>query len=188
MTTPPSEYPQNPQRLTPYPNFRFKLKWSDSSGKEIYVAGVNRVSAPSHTTKVIHHREGGDPSLTHLAPGQTEYSAITLERGVSYDTSFQEWANKVFDFQSSQNLAEENPSQFDVRKNLIIEVYNEAGQIVLAYKVYNAWVSEFQALSDLDATGKPAVVIQSIVMENEGWERDTSVETATEPSFSLPAS
>jgi phage tail-like protein len=74
----------------------------------------------------------------------------------------------------------------DFRKDLIIEVYNEAGQKVIAYNVYRCWVSEFQSTPDLDANAN-AVAIQHIKLENEGWERDQSVTEPTEPTFTVPS-
>ncbi|UCE46193.1 MAG: phage tail protein, partial [Phycisphaerales bacterium] len=59
------------------------------------------------------------------------------------------------------------------------EVYNEAGQLVLAYKVYRCWVSSYQALPELDANANE-VAIESIVLQNEGWERDTDVSEPVE--------
>jgi phage tail-like protein len=98
---------------------------------------------------------------------------------VTHDPEFEAWASKVWSFGSG--LGAES-SLKDFRKDLIIEVYNEAGQLVLAYKVFRAWVSEFQALPDLDANAN-AVAIQTIKLENEGWERDIEVVEPTEPSF-----
>ena len=106
-----------------------------------------------------------------------------MERGVTHDTEFEKWANKVWLL--GAGLGSE-VSLKDFRKDIIIELYNEAGQLALAYKVYRCWVSEFQALPELDANGN-AVAIQSIKIENEGWERDESVTEPTEPSFTEPA-
>ena len=176
-----AQFPTNPQRLTPYPNFRFKVKWDTS-----YVAGVSQVSGLQRQTQVIQHRDGGDPSAIHLAPGQTSYAPIMLTRGVSYDPSFEAWANKVFDLKNSSSKTGQNTSLGDFRKNLSIEVYNEAGQKVLAYNVVQAWVSEFKALSELDAMGN-AVVIESMTIQNEGWSRDQAVTEQKEPTFADPA-
>lgn len=177
-----AEFAKNPQRLTPYPNFRFKIKWDGN-----YVAGVSKIGPLSRKTDVIRHRSGGDPSVEHLAPGQTSYEAISIERGVSYDPAFEQWANKVFDVTNSQSAKGENTSLGDFRKNLSIEVYNEAGQKILAYNVYNAWVSDYQAISDLDSGGN-AFAMQSMTIQNEGWERDPSVKEQKEPTFTDPAS
>lgn len=177
-----AEFPTNPQRLTPYANFRFKVKWDTN-----YIAGVHHVSGLSRQTQVIQHREGGDPSVLHLAPGQTSYSPIVFERGVSYDPAFEQWANKVFDLKNSQGKTGENTSLGDFRKNLSIELYNEAGQKVVAYNVVNAWVSEFSSLSELDAMGN-AVVIESLTIQNEGWSRDQAVKEQKEPTFTDPSS
>ena len=168
----------NAQRFDPYKNFKFRIKWDGR-----YVAGVSKVSALKRTTEVVKHREGGDPSSTRKSPGRTEYDAITLERGVTHDAEFEKWANKVWNFGSG--LGSE-VSLKDFRKDLILEMYNESGQVVIAYKIYRAWVSEYQALPDLDANAN-AVAIQHIKLENEGWERDQSVTEPTEPSFTNPA-
>ena len=147
------------------------------------MAGVSKVSALKRTTEVVEHREGGDPSTSRKTPGRTKYEPITLERGVTHDPEFEKWANKVWNFGSG--LGSE-VSLKDFRKNLIIEMYNEAGQAVLSYQVNRCWVSEFQAQPDLDANAN-AVAIQSIKLENEGWERDYPSTEPTEPTFSEPA-
>ena len=172
-----AEFTVNPQRFDPYKNFKFRVKWDGR-----YVAGVSKVGMLKRTTEVVKHREGGDPSSSRKSPGRTEYDAITLERGVTHDPEFEQWANKVWNF--GAGLGKETSLQ-DFRKNMIIEVYNEAGQKVLAYNIYRCWVSEFQSLPDLDANAN-AVAIQHIKLENEGWERDQSVTEPTEPTFSNP--
>jgi phage tail-like protein len=146
------------------------------------VAGISKVSALKRMTDVVEHREGGDPSTVRKSPGQTKYEAITLERGVTHDPEFEQWAGKVWNF--GAGLGSE-VSLADFRKDIIIEVYNEAGQVAIAYNLYRCWVSEFQAMPDLDASAN-AVAIQTLKLENEGWERDTSVTEPTEPSFTPP--
>ena len=121
-------------------------------------------------------------STSRKSPGRTEFDAITLERGVTHDPEFNTWANKVWNF--GAGLGRES-SLKDFRKDIVIEVYNEAGQLALAYKVYRCWVSEFQAQADLDANAN-AVLIQSIKLENEGWERDYEVTEPSEPTFTEP--
>jgi phage tail-like protein len=137
------------------------------------------MSALKRTTEVIKHREGGDPSSSRKSPGLTEYGPITLERGITHDLEFEKWANKIWNF--GAGLGSE-VSLKDFRKDIIVEVYNEAGQKVLAYKIYRCWVSEYQALPELDAKAN-AIAIETIKIENEGWERDTSVTEPEEPSF-----
>lgn len=172
-----AQFSVNTHRFDPYQNFKFRVRWD---GK--YVAGVSKVSALKRTTEVVTHREGGDPSSSRKAPGRTEYDALTLERGVTHDKEFEQWANKVWNFGSGLGA---EVSLKDFRKDVIIDVYNEAGQLVLAYKVYRCWVSEFQAQADLDANAN-AVLIQSIKFENEGWERDYEVAEPAEESFTEP--
>ncbi len=173
-----AKFSVNTSRFDPYKNFKFRVKWDGR-----YVAGISKVGALKRSTEVVKHREGGDPSSSRKSPGRTEYEAISLERGVTHDKEFEIWANKVWNFGSGLGA---EVSLKDFRKDLIIEVYNEAGQTVLAYKVYRCWVSEFQAQADLDGNAN-AVLIQSIKLENEGWERDYDVTEPAEPSFIEPA-
>lgn len=172
-----AQFTVNAQRFDPYKNFKFRVKWDGR-----YVAGISKVSSLKRTTEVVEHREGGDPSTSRKSPGRSKFEAITLERGVTHDTNFEQWANKVWNLGSG--LGSE-VSLKDFRKDLIIEVYNEAGQLALAYKIFRCWVSEYQALPDLDANAN-AVAIQHIKLENEGWERDYEVAEPAEPSFVEP--
>jgi phage tail-like protein len=171
------QFPANPQRQVPYPNHKYRVKWDGR-----YVAGISKCSALKRSTEVIEHREGGDPSTSRKSPGRTKFEAITLERGVTQDVEFERWANRVWNYGAGLGM---ETSLKDFRKDMILEMYNEAGQLVLAYKIYRCWVSEFQALPDLDANAN-AVAIQSIKLENEGWERDTDVVEPAEPSFTEP--
>lgn len=157
----------NSTRFDPYLGFKFKVKWDGQ-----YVAGLNKCSALKRTTEATAYYEGADSSGPHQIPGKTKYDPITLEAGVTHDTAFEEWANKVNNFQgdAASSLA-------NFRKNITIEVYNTQGAKVLAYNVFRCWPSEFQALPQLDASGN-AVMITTLKLENEGWVRDTSV---TEP-------
>jgi phage tail-like protein len=169
-----AEFTVNAQRFDPYKNFKFRLKWDGR-----YVAGISKCSALKRTTEVVKHREGGDPSTSRKSPGRTEFGPITLERGVTHDPDFEAWAAKVW--QIKAGLGSE-VSLADFRKDVILDFYNEAGQLAISYKIYRAWVSEYQALPDLDANAN-AVAIQHIILENEGWERDVSVTEPTEVSF-----
>jgi phage tail-like protein len=172
-----AQFVTNPTRLDPYKNFKFRLKWD---GK--YVLGVSKVSVLKRTTEVVKHRDGGDASSSRKSPGRTEYDAISLDRGVTQDVVFEQWANKVWDYGAGLGM---EVSLADFRKDIILEMYNEAGQLVISYKIYRCWVSEYQALPDLDANAN-AVAIQHIKLENEGWERDTSVTEPKEPTFTQP--
>src|SRR3984885_5638885 len=172
-----AEFVVNAQRFDPYKNFKFRLKWDGR-----YVAGISKVSALKRSTEVVKHREGGDPSTSRKSPGRTEFDAISLERGVTHDTDFEAWAAKVW--QIGAGLGAE-VSLKDFRKDIIIDFYNEAGQLAISYKVYRCWVSEYQALPDFDSNAN-AVAIQHIKLENEGWERAQDVTEPTEPTFSNP--
>jgi len=167
-----AQFSVNTHRFDPYKNFKFRIKWDGR-----YVAGVSKVGALKRSTEVVEHREGGDPSTSRKSPGRTKYEAITLERGVTHDTEFENWANKVWHVGSGLGA---EVSLKDFRKDVLLEVYNETGQVALAYKIYRCWVSEFQASADLDANAN-AVLIQTIKLENEGWERDLDVTEPAEP-------
>jgi phage tail-like protein len=153
----------NRQTFDPYKNFKFRVRWG---GK--VVAGVSKVSALTSSTEVVNRRAGDYHSGTRKSPGRSKFEPITLERGVTHDKKFEQWANMVWSFGSGLG---KKTSLEDFRKDLIIEIYNEAGRKVVAYKIHRCWVSEFQALPDLDANGN-AVLIQHMKMENEGWERE----------------
>jgi len=169
-----AQFTVNPGRFDPYKNFKFRVKWDGR-----YVAGISKVGALKRTTEVVEHREGGDPSTGRKSPGRSKFEAISLERGVTHDLEFENWANKVWDFGAGAGA---ESSLADFRKDVILDVFNEAGQKAISYKIYRCWVSEFQALPDLDANAN-AVAIQTIKLENEGWERDADVTEPTEPSF-----
>ncbi len=172
-----AQFTANAQRFDPYKNFKFRVKWDGR-----YVAGISKVGALKRSTEAIDHREGGDPSTVRKTPGQTKYEPISLERGVTHDKEFEQWANKVWNFGSG--LGSE-VSLADFRKDLIIEMYNEAGQLAISYKVFRCWVSEFQALPELDASAN-SIAIESLTLQNEGWERDYEVTEPSEPSFTEP--
>ena len=173
-----AQFTVNSSRFDPYKNFKFRVKWDGR-----YVAGVSKVGMLKRTTEVVKHRDGGDPSTSRKSPGRTEYEAITLERGVTHDVAFEQWANKVF---ALHNGPGSEVSLKDFRKDIILELYNEAGQLAIAYHIYRCWVSEYQAFPDLDANAN-AVAIQHIKLENEGWERDQDVTEPSEPTFTVPS-
>jgi len=169
-----AQFSANAQRFDAYKNFKFRVRWDGR-----YVAGISKVGVLKRTTEVVKHRDGGDPSSTRKSPGRTEYDPSQLERGITHDLEFERWANKVWNFGGGLGA---EVSLKDFRKDITIEMYNEAGQLVIAYNVFRCWVSEYQAQPDLDANAN-AVAIQHIRLENEGWVRDTAVVEPTEPAL-----
>jgi len=159
-----AQFTVNPYRRDPYRNFKFRVRWD---GK--VVAGISKISALRRTTEVIEHREGGEPNLDRVSPGITKFEPIVLERGVTHDTAFEEWANLVFNMQGDAAMSLKH-----YRKDIVIELLNLQGHVVKAFRVYRCWVSEYQALPDLDANAR-TVAIERLVLENEGWERDEAV-------------
>ena len=174
-----AQFPVNPQRLDPYKNFKFRLKWD---GK--YVLGCSKLSGLKRSTEVVEHRAGGDPSTSHKSPGRNKFEALVLERGRTQDMAFHDWAGLVWNF--GAGLGSE-VSLASFRKDIYLEFYNEAGQLVLAYKIYRCWVSEYQALPDLDANAN-AIAVEHIKIENEGFEMDTSVSEPVEPTLTIVSS
>jgi phage tail-like protein len=172
-----AQFTVNPARFDPYKNFKFRVKWDGR-----YVAGVSKVGALKRTTEVVKHRDGGDPSTSRKSPGRSEFEAVTLERGVTHDVEFEQWANKVWNLGSG--LGSE-VSLADFRKDVLIELLNEAGQVVKSYRLFRCWVSEYQSMPDLDANAN-AVAIEHLKLENEGWERDVAVVEPSEPRFTEP--
>ena len=161
-----AQFSVDTRRSDPYKNFKFRVKWAGND-----VAGFSKVWMPERAGEVVKHRNGGDPSSSRKSPGRTEYDAVTLERGVTCDSDFEKWASKV---SNDGPEAGSEVSLQDFRRNILLEMFDEAGQVVLRYKIFRCWVSEYQAIRDLDANAD-AVAIQHIKLENEGWERDTEL-------------
>jgi phage tail-like protein len=172
-----AQFTVNSSRFDPYKNFKFRVRWDGR-----YVAGISKVGALKRSTEVVEHREGGDPSMSRKSPGRSKYEPVTLERGVTHDVDFEQWANKVWNFGETPGS---EVSLADFRKDIVIDMFNEAGQIALSYRIFRCWVSEYQALPDLDANAN-AVAIQTLKLENEGWERDYDVAEPAELSFVEP--
>src|SRR3954470_12205511 len=171
-----AQFPVNTKRLDPYKNFKFRIKWDGH-----YVYGGSKLTVLKRTTEVVEHRSGGDPSTSHKMPGRNKFDAITLERGLTQDMAFHDWAGLVWNYGAKLG-AEVSLANF--RKDLYLEFYNEAGQLVIAYKIFRCWISEYQALPDLDANAN-AVAIEHIKIEHEGFVRDNSVTEPLEPTLSV---
>ena len=164
-----AQFVVNAYRFDPYKNFKFRIKWDGR-----YVAGVSKISALKQSTEPVSHREGGDPSTVRVTPSTWKFEPITVERGVTHDPEFENWAKKVWNVEGDASI-----SLKDFRKDLIIELLNEQGTVAKAYKVYRCWVSTYQALPELDANAN-AVAIEQMVIQNEGWERDVDVVEPTQ--------
>jgi phage tail-like protein len=167
----------NPHRVDPYKSFKFRLKWDGR-----YVAGVSHVSALARSTEVVEHRSGADPNAARRSPGRTVFHPVVLGRGVTHDNEFERWANKVFNPGAGLGM---EVSLADFRRDVLLELLNEAGQVALVYKLYRCWPSEYVALAELDAD-EGGVAFQSLTLELEAWERDLDVPEPAEPSFEGP--
>lgn len=158
-------FPVNSHRYDPYRTFKFQVL---IDGKP--VAGLKKMGALKRKTEVIKWRSAGDPSRERLLPGGTSYDPIILEQGLTHDPVFENWANLVNNVEGDAAMSLKN-----FRKDIVINVLNLQGKVAMSYKVFRAWVSDFQALPDLDAASMNAVGIQTMTLQNEGWQRDTAV-------------
>lgn len=165
-----AQFAVNVNRIDPYKNFKFRIKWDGQ-----VVAGVSKVSALKRSTEIVSHREGGDISTQRHSPGASKFEAITLERGITFDREFEQWANLVYSTEGDGAV-----SLLNFRKDIYIEMLNLQGTVVRAYRVFRCWVSEFTAQPELDANGN-AIAFETIVLQNEGFERDEAV--VEEPEF-----
>ena len=165
----PNGFAVNASRVDPYKNFKFQVMWDGR-----VVLGISKVGALKRTTEVVKHREGGENSTDHKSPGRTTYEAVTLERGITHDLEFEAWANKIHPYSGDAAMDLKN-----FRKDVILVVNNERGQPVKKYKIFRCWVSEYNAVPDLDANAN-AIAIEHIKLENEGWERDEEVKEPNE--------
>lgn len=164
------QFPVNTHRFDPYKNMKFRVKWEGR-----YVAGVSKVSALKRSTEAVSHREGGDiNNAARVSPSVWKFEPITMERGVTHDPEFEAWANLIYTTEGDAAISLRN-----FRRDITIELLNEQGKIAKAYKVYRCWVSEYQALPELDANAN-AIAIEHMVLQNEGWERDVEVPEPTE--------
>lgn len=167
----PTGFVTNAHRIDPYKNFKFRLLWDQK-----VVLGVSKVGPLKRTTEVVTHRDGGDNSRDHKSPGRTTYEGITMERGVTHDLEFAAWADKVHPAAGDAAM-----DLKDFRKDVTLELLNEKGHVAKRYFLYRCWVSEFQALPDLDANAN-AVAIESLKLELESWERDPETKEPDEGS------
>lgn len=163
-------FPVNTHRYDPYRTFKFQVIIDGKS-----VAGLNKMGALKKTTEQVKWRSAGDPSHQRIIPGGTSFSSVNLEQGLTHDPIFEDWANLVNNIQGDAAV-----SLKGYRKDIVINVLNLSGQVALSYKLYRAWVSEYQALPALDSNSMNAVGIQTLTLQHEGWERDTSVTEPTE--------
>lgn len=163
-------FPVNTHRYDPYRTFKFQVL---IDGKP--VAGLKKMGALKRKTEVVKWRAAGDPSRERKMPGVTDYDAISLEQGLSHDPVFEQWANQVSNRQGDAAMSLKN-----FRKDIVINVLNLQGQVAISYKVYRAWVSDYQALPDMDAGTSNTIGIQSITLQHEGWERDLFVSEPAE--------
>jgi len=168
------EFSVNTHRFDPYQRFKFRVKWD---GK--YIPGITYISGLNRETEVIQHRSAGDSNNIRRIPGKTVYEPVVIKRGRTHDLEFERWANKVFSY---GNGAGSEVSLKDYRKDIIIELCNEAGQTVMAFKIFRCWPSRYSALDELDALNN-TIAVETLVLEHEGWERDNAVTEPTEPSF-----
>jgi phage tail-like protein len=158
-------FPVNAHRYDPYRTFKFQVL---IDGRP--VAGLQKMGALKKTTEQVKWRSAGDPSHQRIIPGGTSYEAVALEQGLTHDPVFEEWANMVNNIEGDGGV-----SLLNYRKDIVINVLNLQGQVAISYKLFRAWVSEYQALPEFDANSMNTVGIQTLTLQHEGWERDLAV-------------
>ncbi|NJN24607.1 MAG: phage tail protein [Cyclobacteriaceae bacterium] len=159
-----AKFSVNTHRHDPYKTFKFRVIWDGS-----VIAGISGIGGLHRITEVIDYRDGGDSSQMRTSPGLTRFEPIVLERGLTHDRAFEDWANLVFSIQGDAGTSLKN-----YRKDIIIQLLNLQGSVVKSYHIYRCWVSEYLPISTLDATGnEPA--LERLVLQHEGWERDEAV-------------
>ncbi|MGD9949712.1 MAG: phage tail protein [Desulfobulbus sp.] len=163
-------FPVNAHRHDPYRTFKFQIL---IDGKP--VAGLKKMGALKRKTEAVKWRSAGDPSSERILPGGTSYEPVTLEQGLSHDPVFENWANLVNNVEGDAAMSLKN-----FRKDIVINVLNLQGTVAISYRLFRAWVSEYQALPEMDAGSMNAVGIQTITLQHEGWQRDTAVVEPTE--------
>ena len=164
-----AQFSVNTHRFDPYKNFKFRVKWDGQ-----IVAGVSKVSALKRSTEVVSHREGNDLSTPRHSPASSKFDPITLERGLTHDPEFEKWANLVHSSEGDGAM-----SLLNFRKDVRVEMMNLQGTVVKAYNVFRCWVSEYTAQPELDANAN-SIAFETLVLQNEGFERDLAVTETTE--------
>lgn len=169
-------YKKNAHRYDPYKNYKFRVIMDKRP-----VLGISKVGALKRTTEVVKHRSGGENSTDHKSPGRTTYDGLTLERGITHDREFERWANMVHPYSGDAGM-----DLVNYKKDLILEVQNEKGQVAFRYQLFDCWVSEYTAMPDLDANAN-AIAIETIKIELEGWQREPATKEPDE-SGDVPVS
>lgn len=154
----------NPYRLDPYKTSKFQLILDGR-----VVPDVVRISALRRETETVLYRPGDFPNHLIKAPGLTDFDPIIIERGITHDTTFEDWADLCYSVQGDAAISLKN-----FRKDMLINLLNRQGTVVLSYRIYRGWVSEYTALPELDAHANETA-IERIVVQHEGWERDEAV-------------
>jgi phage tail-like protein len=165
----PNGFTVNAHRFDPYKNFRFQVF---SEGR--IVMGVSKVGALKRSTEVVNYRSGGGNTYDFKSPGRTKYEAVTMERGLTHDPDFEEWAASVHPHDGSSNALLRQ-----YKRDLVLNLLNLQGQTAKSYFMFRCWVSDYTAMPDLDG-GQNGVAIESITLQVERWERDLSVTEPTE--------
>ena len=165
----PNGFTVNAHRFDPYKNFRFQV-YCDGR----LVMGVSKIGALKRTTEVVSYRSGGGNTYDFKSPGRTKYESVTMERGLTHDPDFEDWAARVHPHDGSSNAA---LAQF--KKDFVLNLLNLQGQVAKAYFLFQCWPSAYTAMPDLDG-GQNGVAIESLTLEVERWERDLSVTEPTE--------
>lgn len=191
------------QTTDPIRNFRFLVKFEPlmrvaSDWKQEATMGFTSVSGLALSTEPIPYREGGYNTTVHQIPGQTTFSPVTFQRGVTIGSrQHYDWTRMLFRALNGGSKLYANKSSF--RANITIDVLNHpvpystetgygttaletinAGDdlVVARFTLYNAWPTSI-AYSDLNA-GDNALMVEQMTIVHEGmtmgWAEQSAVE------------
>lgn len=154
--------------FNPLLTFKFQVYFIEDGDTPI--AGVSKMGALKQKTQNVSFRTGGHAwNSAAQIPGGVEYEPVAFEQGLGLDDGrFEDWALAANNWKDGQ--AGHNPEAF--RKHIRVDVLNTQGQIKRSYIMADCWVSEYQALPELDANNLNTVGISSFTVQMEGWRRE----------------
>lgn len=153
----------------PFTGFKFRVIVATFSSD----IGFQKVSGLKESTEVVEYREGTDPITKRKLPGLTVYDPVTFTRGLSTSHDLLDWRAQVATASSPGDGVP--PDGF--RRTVTVQMFAKGNndQAVQSWEILKAWPQELNH-SDLDAEGS-AVVIQSMILANEGIRQTTSTST-----------
>lgn len=156
----------------PFRNFKFRVYIRHPRIRGFATMGFMSVSGLSITTEVIPYREGGMNTTTQKMPGQSDFSPLTMSRGLAAGHGeMWYWMKELFVVM--QGTGAGRPGQ-EFRHDVDIKVLDHPtsgrrmARTKAHFRVYNAWPTSV-SFSDLDA-GANAIVVNQMTLAHEGFD------------------